>query len=285
MKNTSPLRYPGGKSAMAGLLSQIRKLNNLGNRAIAEPFGGGAGASLTLLYLEEVQEIFINDADPAIYNFWWSILHRPKPFVELLWSTIVTIPEWRRQKDVYRSKSPISRLRHGFATFYLNRCNRSGIIMNGGPIGGIKQTGKWKLDARFNKAELRERCEKVAEYRDRIYVSSQDGIEFIERLAAEGTFFFIDPPYFGKGKTLYLNALNEEYHAALASRMKLMRDTAWVITYDDCPEIRQLYRGWASIRPFSLRYAAAERRNGKEVLITPKWMRLPVSQPSAAITW
>ena len=62
-----------------------------------------------------------------------------------------------------------------FSAFYLNRCNRSGIIMNGGPIGGVKQTGKWKLDARFNKAELRRRCEKVAEYRERIHVSGDDG--------------------------------------------------------------------------------------------------------------
>ena len=51
MKTCSPLRYPGGKSAMAELLSEIRRLNGLGDRAIAEPFAGGAGASLTLLFL------------------------------------------------------------------------------------------------------------------------------------------------------------------------------------------------------------------------------------------
>ena len=285
MKTSSPLRYPGGKSALAGLLCQIRRINGLGDRVIAEPFAGGAGASLTLLYLEETPEIYINDDDKAVYDFWWSVVNRPDSFAEMLAKTRVSITEWRRQRDVYRDQGRVSHLRRCFATFYLNRCNRSGIIMNGGPIGGVKQAGKWKLDARFNKSELRRRCEKVAEYRNRIHVSCSDGIDFIESLDAETTCFFIDPPYYVKGKTLYLNALNEEYHAALASQLKSMRDAAWVLTYDDCPQIRRMYRGWATIRPFSLQYVAAERRSGKEVLIVPKWLRLPTSQASSALTW
>jgi DNA adenine methylase len=285
VKTSSPLRYPGGKSAMAGLLRDIRQLNGLGNRTIAEPFAGGAGASLTLLYLEEANAIYINDADLAIYDFWWMVINRSQSFLEMLSKTRVSIAEWRRQRNVYRDSGRVSQLRRGFSAFYLNRCNRSGIIMNGGPIGGIIQTGKWKLDARFNKIELRRRCEKVAEYRERISVSCDDGMQFIERLEPESTFFFIDPPYFEKGPTLYLNALNEKYHAALAARLRAMSDAAWVLTYDDCLEVRRLYRGWAMIRPFSLRYAAAERRTGKEVLITPKWMQLPTRQASAALTW
>jgi DNA adenine methylase len=157
--------------------------------------------------------------------------------------------------------------------------------MNAGPVGGVRQEGKWKLNARFNKPELRRRCERVAEYRDRVHVSGNDGIDFIKSLNAESVFFFIDPPYFEKGQTLYLDALDERYHLALSVQLKTMSDAAWVLTYDDCPEIRRLYRGWAAIRPFSLRYAASERRSGKEVLVTPKWMRLPEAQESAAVSW
>lgn len=285
MKTSSPLRYPGGKSAMAGLLSQIRRLNGLGNRAIAEPFAGGAGASLTLLYLEDAHEIYINDADRAIHDFWWSLTHRPKLFLDILTTTDVSMSEWYRQRDSYRKCGRGSRVRRGFSAFYLNRCNRSGIIMNGGPIGGVEQNGKWKLNARFNKSDLRRRCEKVTEYRDRIHVSGSDGIEFIGSLDSESTLFFIDPPYFIKGRTLYLNAINEKYHMDLSTRLKSMTNGTWVLTYDDCPEIRRMYSDWATIRPFALRYSAAKRRSGKEILIVPKWMRLPPDQASVAITW
>lgn len=285
MRTASPLRYPGGKSAMTGLLGGIRRLNGLGNRAIAEPFAGGAGASLSLLFMEETPSIFINDADPAIHDFWWTLVNRPEPFLELLQRTRVSMAEWRRQRDVYRQSGRVSRLRRGFSAFYLNRCNRSGIIVNGGPIGGVKQTGQWKLGARFNKAELVRRCEKVAEYRDRVTVSCHDGIEFIEGLDLESVHLFIDPPYFGKGRTLYLSDLDKAYHEALAARLEDMSEAAWVLTYDDCPEIRRMYRGWANVRPFALRYVASERREGHELLITPKWMRLPDSQASRALTW
>lgn len=285
MNTASPLRYPGGKAAMAGLLSEIRSLNSLGDRSIAEPFAGGAGASLKLLFLEDTQDIFINDGDPSMHDFWWAVVSRSTQFLQLLSRTRVSMAEWRRQRDLYRSRSRVSRLRRGFAAFYLNRCNRSGIIVNGGPIGGIKQTGKWKLNARYNKPDLGRRCEKIAEYRDRITVSGDDGIEFIGSLDPALTFFFIDPPYFEKGRKLYLNSLTEGYHANLASHLRSQSDGAWVLTYDDCPEIRRMYKGWAKIRPFSLRYTAAKRRIGKEVLIVPKWMQLPESQLSAGVTW
>ena len=271
---------------MARLLGELRTQNELGDRRVAEPLAGGAGASLSLLYREETHHIYINDADPALHAFWWTLVNRPQSFAKLLSETPVTIAEWQRQRQVYRSRGRrVSRLHRGFSAFYPNRCNRSGIIIDGGPIGGIEQAGNWKLDARYKKSDLRRRCDRVAEYRDRISVSGDDGLQFIKRLDLSSIFFFIDPPYYEKGQTLYLNGLDTNYHDALAAQLKRMAEAAWFITYDDCPEVRRLYRGWAAIRPFSLRYVAAEKRMGRELLITPEWMRLPTEQPSNAIVW
>lgn len=285
MKASSPLRYPGGKSSMVDLLSEIRRLNGLGNHTIAEPFAGGAGASLTLLYMEKTKEIFINDADTAIHDFWWVLVNRPKQFLDRLTDVKVTMAEWKRQRDIYKQSGRVSRIQRGFSVFFLNRCNHSGIVVNGGPIGGINQTGKWKLDARFHKPNLQRRCEKVAEYRDRISVSCHDGMQFLDTVDVDTTMFFIDPPYFEKGPTLYLDSLDADYHQALANRLRSMDDKAWVLTYDDCPHIRSLYRTWARIRPYSLRYTARNRQRGREVLILPKWMRLPDRQGSASLRW
>lgn len=270
---------------MADLLSQIRKLNQLGNLPIAEPFAGGAGASLKLLYLEDSPYIHINDKDSSIFNFWWSLLNKNREFLATMSEKRVSMAEYYRQWEIYRNPKRYSRLEHGFATFFSNRCNRSGIIINGGPIGGHEQTGKWKLNARFNKSGLAQRCLKVSEYSDRISLSSLDGITFLEQNKQHSKFYFIDPPYFTKGPTLYLNLLDKNYHENLSATLKGMNDVPWVLTYDDCPEIRKLYKGWTKIRPFSLRYSAAERRRGKEILIVPKWISLPKVQTSESIEW
>ena len=285
MRLSSPLRYPGGKSAMAGLLREIRRLNYLGGYALAEPFAGGAGASLALLYLEETKQIFINDADTSIYDFWWSLTNRPTQFLDYLSNAEITIDEWRHQHDVYKRSCRASRIQRGFATFFLNRCNHSGIVVTGGPIGGINQTGKWKIDARFNKPNLLSRCNKVVEYRDRISVSNKDGIDFLSSADIQTTMFFIDPPYFEKGATLYLDSLEHQDHRSLAKRLKEMKNDVWILTYDDCPEIREIYSSWANIQPYSLRYTAQTRRYGAEILITPKWLRLPELQNSTGLKW
>lgn len=270
---------------MSDLLKQIRHLNKLGSFEIAEPFAGGAGASLSLLYQEETPKIHLNDADPAIYSFWWSLLNQPVKFLNKIDDCDIDICAWNKQREIYKSTKRTSKLDKGFAAFFLNRCNRSGIIINGGPIGGIEQTGNWKINARFNKPELRKRCERIIEFRERISVTNLDGQVFLDSLNKTKTLFFVDPPYYAKGGLLYLNLLDPEYHSNLSKKLRKMSEFAWVLTYDDCPEIRVLYSDWANIHPFSLRYAAARRRNGQEILITPKWMSLPSDQDSNAIIW
>ena len=274
MSIASPLRYPGGKSSMMNVIRRIRALNHLNGHAVAEPFAGGAGASLSLLYLRETHEIHINDLDPAICDFWHSAVHESSALIDYLEEVPISVDEWRRWRDIYRNKDS-SRLDRGFAAFYLNRCNRSGIIDGGGVIGGLEQRGRWKIDARFNKDALRDRLERIASERERIFVTGIDGIDFIETLDVQSTFYFIDPPYFTKGPTLYLNGLDPEYHSRLADKLRGMSAGTWALTYDDCAEIRQLYCDWAAVRPFSLRYTARESRVGREVLITPQWLTLP----------
>src|SRR4029079_1838113 len=165
---TSPLRYPGGKQVLSNVLAYIIRLNRLQEGTYVEPFAGGAGAALSLLYGEHVQRVMINDADPAIAAFWRAALVQSPGFLKLLKTTPLTVREWERQREIYFHPYRYSSLRVGFATFYLNRCNRSGIIASGGPIGGPKQKGEWRIDARFNREELRQRIQRVAQYRDRI---------------------------------------------------------------------------------------------------------------------
>ncbi len=134
-KHYSPLRYPGGKAGLSGYLSTLIKNNNIKDCTYVEPYAGGAGAALTLLFLEKVDCIIINDLDKAIYSFWKSILTHTDKFVDKIKNAKLTIAEWHRQREIYRNKKS-NQLELGFAAFYLNITNRSGII-EGCPIGGI----------------------------------------------------------------------------------------------------------------------------------------------------
>ena len=69
MHTYTPLRYPGGKTVYADLLSEVIALNDLSDTTLVEPYAGGAGASVKLLMEGKVSHLILNDLDPAIYAF------------------------------------------------------------------------------------------------------------------------------------------------------------------------------------------------------------------------
>src|SRR5690625_913641 len=176
----SPFRYPGGKASLTNFLSHTIDVNNLGGCNYVEPFAGGAGAALSLLILEKVDRIIINDLDNAIFSFWDLLVSNHQYLIDKIKEVEVSIDEWHIQREIY--KDPKSKRKDlGFATFYLNRTNHSGII-EGRPIGGFKQKSKWGIKARFNKNKLIDRIEKIASYKSRIKVTNKDGIVLMEEL-------------------------------------------------------------------------------------------------------
>ena len=154
VKFASPLRYPGGKAALAPFLGETITLNGLSGCTYFEPFAGGAGTALQLLRNGVVSEVHINDIDPCIVAFWRSVLGEPERFADAIMSAKLDVDEWKRQRGIYKSQDASKQFDLGFATFYLNRCNRSGVLSGAAPIGGYEQTGKWKIDARFYRESL-----------------------------------------------------------------------------------------------------------------------------------
>lgn len=278
MAHISPLRYPGGKGCLASVICKLLYKNNANGGAYVEPFAGGAAVGLHLLFHEHVQHIILNDADYRIFAIWKSILTRSNQFVDMIFETPITMEEWTRQREIFHAPSKHSRIKVGFAAFYLNRCNRSGIIMNGGPIGGRGQTGKWKIDARFNRENLAHRVSNIAAKRDRISLFNLDALDLLKAVKSSADFsrvlVYLDPPYYVQGGNLYLNHFTHEDHASLARYVEDELTSPWVMTYDNVPEIRNLYK-FANIHPFSLRYSAFESREGKEILITPEGFKAP----------
>ena len=122
------------------------------NVTYVEPFAGGAGVSLELLFSGEVDHIVINDYDKAIYSIWRAIIENTNQFVELIENTEVSVDEWYRQKNIYTNQSNQYSVELAFATFFLNRTNRSGILA-AGPIGGYEQNGNYLIDTNLPENE------------------------------------------------------------------------------------------------------------------------------------
>lgn len=264
----SPLRYPGGKTSYSNLMETLIELNELGNCVFVEPFAGGAGAALNLLFREKVSSLILNDLDFSIYSFWKAILYYTEEFIKLIYDTPISIIEWRKQKKIYMSEKDDS-LTLGFATFFLNRTNRAGIL-SANPIGGITQDGNYKIDARFNKNNLVEKIKNIAAKKDLIRIYNQDVIIFINTLntihAGENLFVYFDPPYFGKGKLLYLNHFDYKQHVSLHDSISKFKQP-WVLSYDNSPDIAEIYKEYP-IYQKSLRYFITKPSTAKELIIS-----------------
>lgn len=264
----SPLRYPGGKGKLAPFMKVlIEKTGHKGGTYI-EPFAGGAGIALDLLENDIVSQIVINDLDKGIYSFWRAILSETDRFVEAVHEVPLSVEEWKKQREILLRADNKYSFELGFSTFYLNRTNRSGII-NGGMIGGLEQNGVWKLDARFNKDNLINRILKIAKKKECIHLYNKDVASLIKNYLPKyekDAFVYFDPPYFKKGKQLYLNFFNEQDHVRIEKMIRESVNCDWVITYDDVPEIANIYVNH-ELRRFDLNYSVAQKRKASEIII------------------
>jgi len=264
----SPLRYPGGKGKVAAFIKSIFEKNLLLDGCYVEPYAGGASVALSLLVDEYASNVIINDFDRSIYAFWHCVLFDTENFCRTIRDTKINMDSWQLQKEVQKQKNEVDLHKLGFSTFFLNRTNRSGII-KAGVIGGNDQSGNYKIDARFNKDNLIDRIQLIAKYSDRIHLYNLDACELIKKISGslpENTLYYFDPPYYMKGKDLYVNHYKHDDHEKVAQMITGLQGKKWIVSYDNVPEIKDLYLGFDKFE-YSLNYSAVNSTKGSEVII------------------
>ena len=275
MEYYSPLRYPGGKNKMVTLFKKVIDANGMRNCVYVEPFAGGASVALSLLMDGYAERVIINDADPSIYAFWFSCLNHTQRFCELLNDIEISTAQWEIQKNIYRVQREAAMkgddcdfFQLGFSTFYLNRANRSGIL-KGGVIGGKEQSGKYLINARFNKTSLVQRIRQIGLLANRIELHNEDAKQFLldnYNLWSVNTLVYCDPPYVKKGKGLYMNYFTKEDHKTLANAIAGIDGLKWVITYDVDPLITEIYQFYR-VKKIVLSYSAHTHTSKAEEFI------------------
>lgn len=272
----TPLRYPGGKQRLTPFIAEILDRNDAIGWNYAEPYAGGAGVAIELLLDRKVGHIYLNDSSRQIYAFWKSILTDTDAFCRRISRASLTLDAWRTHREVVRHPEDHDLGDLGFSTFFLNRCNRSGVL-TAGVIGGVNQRGPWRIDARFPRNELIKRIETIAARRRQITVSNFDAEDFMtERVNAlpKTTLVYCDPPYFARAKRLYLNVYQPDDHARLAKFIQKKLRRPWVVSYDDHPTIAALYRARRQFR-YSIQYSAISAYEGSEAFIFSDALKIP----------
>lgn len=276
----SPLRYPGGKTQLAPFVLDLARANDLYGGVYAEPFAGGAGIAWRLLLNGDMTEVWLNDIDPAVFAFWETVIFNPDPLCERILRAEITMEEWHRQRGVLHDPKASS-LDLAYATLFLNRTNRSGIL-KGGVIGGKAQAGQYKLDCRFNRDDLVHKIQRIHIYREVIRISRLDAEMCLRKWAKElprRSLLNIDPPYYTQGRDLYLSFYAPEDHARLAKLVQSL-SVPWMLTYDDAPQIEELYCDLPIYRKSLVYYAQVKRRASELIVLAPH-LHPPVSLQSS----
>ena len=276
----TPLRYPGGKTKFANKFLRLINENNITAPILVEPFCGGAGASIKLLLDKSVDKIYLNDKDISVYAFWYSVLNNTQKLVQKINKIDISVSERNIQKNIYAKKDSTNLLKLGFAFFYLNRTSFSGIV-GGGPLGGTAQKGKYKIGCRFNKKHLISLIELIAKEKKRIRISNKDAVVFLKSkritlLPKKSTIVYLDPPYYLKSDSLYLNHYNHEDHKNLSLVILKDLNLHWIVSYDNVKEIKKLYKK-AHSRFVDIRYSTYKNIKAREVLFFSRGIKIPVN--------
>ncbi len=223
-------RWSGGKSRAQLIISEFIDIPHQDFREI---FLGGAS---TFLYKDKVEKNWLNDLDPIIYDGFLAIQQYPDELIELMKK--YTPPTLEKYHEV-KNKEDGDIIWKGFRGIYLNRTSFNGMVKCG-PIGGANQTGKWLTDACWkNPDNLIQRVRDNHEKLKNVKITQLDFEEVIKE-AGENVLMFIDPPYIDRNN-LYNVGMNTEEHELLRN---LLHETPhdFLLTYNDCPEIRELYK-------------------------------------------
>lgn len=215
-----------------------------------------------------MEQVIIGDIDPAIAAFWRGVFFRNEEFIDKVRTCAVTIDTWHDNWETLNADSVKDDISLGFAAFFLNRTNYSGIL-RARPIGGLDQVGDWKLDCRFNKDDLIRRITNLGIYRDRVEVfegSACDLLDIVPKADTDKRFVYADPPYLMKSADLYLDDTAFMTHVQLADKLR-SGFRYWMVSYDQDPRVQDNLFPTEHIVRFSLRHSASRAHIGQELAV------------------
>lgn len=249
----SPLRYPGGKQKA---IDQISKLLPPSAGEYREPMVGGGSVFLHARSINFARTYWINDKFRELVSFWRAVQDdstcaRLVSDLEQLRSSFSSAEEIKnyflsaREESLSpHSASPAASYREALLFFFFNRVTFSGTTR----AGGFSSAAALR---RFTASSI-ERLRPLPEALRDVTITNDD---FTSVITAPGdeVFIFLDPPYYTATRLYGRNGSLHAFDHELLARTLSTTPHRFLITYDDCDEIRRMYK-WAKVRSWKLQY-------------------------------
>lgn len=293
-------RYPGGKSKLRNEIAE--RLNLYAQNTdleYREPFFGGGSIGLNFLHDHPSWlKLWINDKDAGVASLWTSVVRYADDLSEMVQKFVPSVQKFDEFKEELTQNNPMPRQRtkiveYGFKKLAIHQISYSGLgTMSGGPLGGRKPENvagkgstkevKYPIDCRWSPDYICKKIKKLHEQFSNYTLRAEQCtcLDFAEVIADEDAdaLIYLDPPYYIKGNDLYQHGFTVKDHRRLADELKKSKHF-WVLSYDDCEEVRSLYdfADVCQISGVNYSITATKDENGErksrtkpELLIYPK---------------
>jgi len=263
----SPLRYPGGKTRVAKLLLAYAPEH----KEYREVFAGGAAL---FFHKAKCEKNWINDRHPGLYAFYVALRDHFPAFAKLCRKQAGDLRTifnyWADRRDLMDASDGDYIVERAVQFFFINRTVWTGRVVydpqRRSRLYFSNPEGWGRLEEKLGKLEL------IAQKLQGVTISNDSFEQCLSHLS-NNALVYCDPPYIrdtycSATDKLYDKSFNEEHHRLLA---RLLEETPArvMISYDDCPQARDLYSGpkWRFVElqwKYCGRHAVTDdaRRNG-----------------------
>ena len=190
-------RFPGSKAKFLPALTPFLDVLVQGQKSFHDVFVGGGSVALFVAQQHPQIEIHLNDLDADLSAFWRVVAGSN---VDDLCDRLRLRPTLDRFHEL-RQQPAKDEVDRAFRAVFFNRCCFSGLL-NGNPIGGVRQLSSNKVFSRFNGhrlgQEIRDAHRLLA---GRTRVTCMDGAAYVRQ--HRGAPCYHDPPFLTKGDILY----------------------------------------------------------------------------------
>lgn len=225
----SPFRWAGGKFYARKIIENYIPDHDF----YVEPFVGGG----SIFFHKNKVKSWLNDYEEDLINCYEVIKNKLPDLLKKLKNQKVSKEKHHWFKNKYKPKN---KLEQAFRYYYLNRTSYSGIMKRENCFFGYGE--KYSMRPENWPRQLEKNSKKL----QNVKLTNLDFEKILNNIKQKNSFVFLDPPYFKADQNkFYTKSFSYDDHIRLSKILKKNSSKfKFLLTYDNCDEIKEIY-SWA----------------------------------------